>query len=109
MELRGFFGAWTRFLGRLTRFFSWLENKLRQGWYRLYRAARFMKADKAPPRPRAVFCLPAGAFWILLGDTALLIHACGDCPMRSASVLSLFLVSLACAEGYIPREISEEA
>lgn len=78
-------------------------------WYRLYRAARFMKVDKAPPRPRAVFCLPAGAFWILLGDTALLIHACGDCPMRSASVLSLFLVSLACAEGYIPREISEEA
>ena len=38
VELRGFFGAWTRFLGRLTRFFSWLENKLRQGWYRLYRA-----------------------------------------------------------------------
>ena len=24
VELRGFFGAWTRFLGRLTRFFSWL-------------------------------------------------------------------------------------
>ena len=38
VELRGFFGAWTRFLGRLTRFFSWLENKLRQGWYRFYRA-----------------------------------------------------------------------
>ena len=76
-------------------------------WFRLYRAARFMKADKAPPRPRAIYCLPAGAFWILVGDLALIIHACGDCPMRSASVLSMFFVSLACAEGYIPREVSE--
>ena len=78
-------------------------------WYRLYRAARFMKADKAPPRPRAIYCLPAGAFWTLLGNAALLVHACGDCPMRSAAVLSLAAVSLACAEGYVPREIAEEA
>ncbi|MGN0847833.1 MAG: O-antigen ligase family protein [Kiritimatiellia bacterium] len=76
-------------------------------WCRLYRAARFMKAGAAPPPPRAIYCLPAGAFWILLGDVALIIHACGDCPMRSASVLSMFFVSLACAEGYIPREITE--
>ena len=73
-------------------------------WYRLYRAARFTKPDKAPPKPRAIYCLPAGAFWILLGDTALIIHAFGDCPMRSAAVLSAFFVSLACAEGYLPRE-----
>ena len=78
-------------------------------WCRLYRAARFMKADKAPPRPRAIFCLPAGAFWILLGDAALLLHACGDCPLRSGAVLSMFFISLACAEGYIPRDIAEEA
>ena len=78
-------------------------------WYRLYRAARFTKADKAPPPPRALYCLPAGALWILLGAVSLLIHACGDCPMRSAAVLSLALVSLACAEGYVPREIAEEA
>ncbi len=77
-------------------------------WYRLYRAARFVKADKAPPRPRAIYCLPAGAFWIILGNLALMIHACGDCPMRSASVLSMFFVSLVCAEGYISREIAEE-
>ena len=73
-------------------------------WYGLYRTARFVKADKAPPKPKAVYCLPAGTFWILLGDTALLVHAFGDCPMRSAAVLSMFFVSLACAEGYLPRE-----
>ncbi len=87
--------------------FFLLAYPLFRDWCRLYLAARFMKADKAPPRPRAIYCLPAGTFWILLGDVALIIHACGDCPMRSAAVLSMFFVSLACAEGYIPREIAE--
>ncbi len=76
-------------------------------WYRLLLAARFTKSEKAPPMPRAVYCLPPGVFWILLGDLALLIHAFGDCPMRAASCLSTFLVTLACAQGYIPREIEE--
>lgn len=78
-------------------------------WVRLYRTARFMKADKAPPGPRVVFCLPAGAFWILLGNAALLVHAVGDCPMRSAAVLSTFFVSLACAEGFIPRDLGDHS
>ncbi len=84
-----------------------LVYPLFRDWCKLYLAARFMKADKAPPRPRAIFCLPAGTFWILLGNVVLIIHACGDCPMRCAAVLSMFFVSLACADGYIPREIAE--
>ena len=73
-------------------------------WFRLYRAARFTKADKAPPKPTAIYSIPPGALWILLGDAAVLVHAFGDCPLRSAAVLSFFFVSLACAEGYLPRE-----
>lgn len=88
----------------LLAIFFLLATPLFMEWYGLYRTARFMKPDKAPPKPRAIYCLPAGAFWILLGDTALIIHAFGDCPMRFGSILGLFFVSLACAEGYLPRE-----
>ena len=88
----------------LLAIFLLLVAPLFMAWYGLYRTARFTKEDKAPPKPRAIYCLPAGAFWILLGDTALLIHAFGDCPMRAGSILGLFFVSLACAEGYLPRE-----
>ena len=88
----------------LLAIFLLLVTPLFMEWYGLYRAARFTKVDKAPPKPRAIYCLPAGAFWILLGDAALLVHAFGDCPMRAGSILGLFFVSLACAEGYLPRE-----
>ena len=88
----------------LLAIFLLLVAPLFMAWYGLYRTARFTKEDKAPPKPRAIYFLPAGAFWILLGDTALLIHAFGDCPMRAGSILGLFFVSLACAEGYLPRE-----
>ena len=88
----------------LLSIFLLLVTPLFMEWYGLYRTARFTKTDKAPPKPRAVYCLPAGTFWILAGDTALLIHAFGDCPMRAGSILGMFFVSLACAEGYLPRE-----
>lgn len=73
-------------------------------WFKLYRAACFMRTDASPPSPRALYCLPPGTLWILLGNVALLICASGDCPMRSLAVLSAFFVSLACADGYLPRE-----
>lgn len=92
-------------MGLLTLIFFCLVVPIFRDWVKLYRAARFMKADIAPPWPRALYCMPAGAFWILMGNLALLIHALGDCPMRSAAVLSTFFVSLACAEGFIPRDI----
>ena len=76
-------------------------------WFKLYRAACFMRTAASPPSPRALYCMPPGALWILLGNAALLICASGDCPMRSLAVLSAFFVSLACAEGYLPRELEE--
>ncbi len=72
-------------------------------WRQLYQAALFVRPDKAPARPKAVFALPAGAFWILAGNLCLAIHAFGDCPLRGAAVLTLSLVSLAAADGFLPR------
>ncbi len=73
-------------------------------WFKLYRASRFLRAEALPSSPRALYCLPAGTLWVLLGDSALLICASGDCPMRSLAVMSAFFVSLAAADGYLPRE-----
>lgn len=94
-------------VGALFAIFVMLLSPIFTDWYRLLMASRFLKNDKAPPMPRAIYCLPAGTFWILLGNIALLIHAFGDCPMRSAACLSAFFVSLASATGYIPRDLEE--
>ena len=70
-------------------------------WYMLYRAARFTKGKDAPPKPLVVFSLPAGTFWILIGTTCVTIHSFADCPLRSGAVLSSYLISLACASGFL--------
>ena len=75
-----------------------------RNWFKLYRAACFMRTDASPPSPRVLYCLPAGTFWILLGNVSMLICASGDCPLRSLASLSALFVSLACADGYLPRE-----
>ena len=90
--------------GLLVTIFLMLVVPLFRSWVTLYRAARFLRAEALPPSPRALYCLPAGTLWILLGNAALLICASGDCPMRSLSVLSAFFVSLAAADGYLPRD-----
>ena len=90
--------------GLLVLVFILLVAPIFREWFKLYRAACFMRTDASPPSPRALYCLPPGTLWILLGDVALLICASGDCPMRSLAVQSAFFVSLACADGYLPRE-----
>ena len=90
--------------GLLVVIFLLLIVPIFHSWFKLYRAACFMRTEASPPSPRALYCLPPGTLWILLGNVALLICASGDCPMRSLAVLSAFFVSLACADGYLPRE-----
>ena len=90
--------------GLLVVIFLLLVTPIFRDWFMLYRAACFMRTGASPPSPRVLYCFPPGAFWILLGNIALLICASGDCPLRSLAVLSAFFVSLACADGYLPRE-----
>ncbi len=74
-------------------------------WCALAKAARFAPKGKAPPSPRALFALPAGAFCVLATATATLIHAFGDCPLRSPAILFLFFTELAAIDGFIPHGI----
>ena len=74
-------------------------------WGRLYRAARFLSPENAPSSPRAIYCLPPGVFWTLIGCFAMAFHAVADAPLRSGATLSLFFVALACADGYLPHQL----
>ncbi len=71
-------------------------------WRALVASVRFMKPKDQPPRPIKIFALPASVFCILAADIATLVHALADCPLRSPAVLSLFLVSLAALDGFLP-------
>lgn len=73
-------------------------------WRTLAREARFMKGTAAPPKPVQLFALPAPAFFVLVTVVCTLIHAFGDCPLRSPAVLTLFFVSLAAVPGFLPRK-----
>ena len=77
-------------------------------WRTLMKAARFMPPDKTLPRPIAIFVLPAPVFCILATALATLVHAFGDCPLRSPAVLTLFFVSLAAMPGFLPYSISAD-
>ncbi len=75
-----------------------------QAWRLLAREARFKTGRDAPPKPVQVFALPAPAFFVLVTVACTLIHAFGDCPLRSPAVLTLFFVSLAAIPGFLPRK-----
>lgn len=78
-------------------------------WRRLIRNARFAKPADLPAKPVALFVLPAPAFCVLMSALATFIHGFGDCPLRSAAILSLFYVSLASVPGFLPYgALSEE-
>ena len=66
-------------------------------------AYRFTPPKEQPPQPIQIFVVPAPVFCIIMAAVATLIHAFGDCILRSPAVLSLFLVSLATIDGFLPR------
>ncbi|MCR5414621.1 MAG: O-antigen ligase family protein [Kiritimatiellae bacterium] len=72
-------------------------------WKALIDSVRFTKPKDQPPKPIAIFALPAPVFCILLSAVATLLHSLGDCPLRSPAVLSLFFVSLASMDGFMPK------
>jgi len=77
-------------------------------WKVLIESVRFVSSKDQPPVPVQLFALPAPVFCILLVAVSTLVHAFGDCPLRSPAVLSLFLVSLAAADGFLPKLVSKK-
>ena len=71
-------------------------------WKRLAVVAQFSK-HTGLPWPKGFFCFPPMGVAIYTSALATLIHAFGDCPLRSPAVLSLFFVQLALVDGYLPR------
>ena len=77
---------------------------LASNWIKLSKSARFMPQRKQPPPPQALFALPGAAFAVLVAAAIPIVHAFGDCPLRSPAVLSLFFVSIASVGGYLPHD-----
>ena len=56
--------------------------------------------------PSIAFSLSPPVLWTLLGCLAVLVHAFGDCPFRSAAVTSAFLAALPAIAGFLPHDCS---
>ena len=72
-------------------------------WRRLVKDTRFKKGKDLPAKPVQIFALPAPAFVILFGASCTLIHAFGDCPLRSPAILIVFFIMLAAIPGFMPK------
>lgn len=90
--------------GALVAMVALLVWPIGSAWRRLFRDTRFMKTKELPPRPVQIFVLPASVFCMLFATVCTLIHAFGDCPLRSPAVLTLFLVTLAALPGFMPEK-----
>ena len=77
-------------------------------WRRMVQELRFKKGKDLPPKPIRIFALPAPVFFILVAMSAVLIHAFGDCPLRSCAVLDLLFVSIAALPGFMPKQLEGE-
>ncbi len=77
-------------------------------WRALMSSVRFTPPKEQPAKPHAIFVLPAPVFCILMTSLATLIHGFGDCPFRSPAVLSLFFISLASIDGFLPTLKTEK-
>ena len=73
-------------------------------WRAMILEFRFKKGKDVPPKPVQIFALPAAPFFILVAVSAVMVHAFGDCPLRSCAVLDLVFISLAAIPGFMPKK-----
>ena len=91
----------------LASMFLLLLTPVAKLWKALARSVRFSHIPGLP-RPRGFFIFPAAAFAILLAIATTLIHAFGDCPLRSPAILTLLFIELAALDGFLPKMITKE-
>ena len=68
----------------------------------MYRTYRFQRQKRRLPKPIQIFIIPSPVFIILLACLATLIHAFGDCPLRSLAILDLLYLSIAALPSFMP-------
>ena len=89
--------------GMMLALLVFLVRPVVRQWRALILESRFKKGKNLPPRPIQSFALPAAPFFILVAVSAVMIHAFGDCPLRSCAILDLVFVSLAALPGFMPK------
>ena len=82
--------------------FVFLVLPVMKDWYQYYHISKFTRPGDSPVSTISVYSLPPPVFWTFVGVIFVLIHACGDCPLRSGAVMSAILTSLASTEGFLP-------
>ena len=91
-------------------FFVMLILPVVRDWYRFYHVSKFTRPGDTVIPTFAVYSLPSPIFWTFTGVIFVLIHAFGDCPLRSGAVMCALLTALASTEGFLPdRDRPDEA
>ena len=78
-----------------------------KSWMTLANGVRFLPKGRQPPPPQSFFAFPGSALSMIVAGIVPVVHAFGDCPLRSPAVLTLFFLTLSCVGGYLPRDTSE--
>ena len=58
--------------------------------------------DRNSPSSNWFYCIPVPLIAVLIGTFATLCHSLGDLPFRAPSVLTIWVLALACVPGWIP-------
>ena len=94
----------------IVSFFVMLILPVVRDWYRFYHVSKFTRPGDTVIPTIAVYSLPSPIFWTFTGVIFVLIHAFGDCPLRSGAVMCALLTALASTEGFLPdRDRPDEA
>lgn len=76
-----------------------------QIWRQLLVAEMAAERSRMSPSSSLIFVVQPLVVWSFLGCVAVLVHAFGDCPFRSGSVMTMFFGVLAAMTGFLPRKV----
>jgi O-antigen ligase len=65
--------------------------------------------DVIPAKPVWLYHLPPEVVAVFVGTTATVCHSLGDLPFRSPAILTVWLLSFVCADGFLPAVRSSKA
>lgn len=77
-----------------------LVRTIGRGWLVEYSHYRFSPTAKTPVSPQAIYAVEPTVLFTMLGCVFILMHALGDCPLRSPAVMVSLFASLAAVTGY---------
>lgn len=76
---------------------------------RTTRALTSTGLDAIPAKPVWLYHLPPEVVAVFVGTAATVCHSLGDLPFRSPAILTVWLLSFVCADGFLPAVRSSKA